>query len=116
MVLASANSFSTLVAVRFFVGKSARYLMFRPWLRPTGLAESTFYPAIQYVIGSWYKGDELAKRACIFHVREIVSRGLCLTLKAFVDCKRHRTHVQWIPADGELASLVLPAYNIPDID
>ncbi|KAI0351771.1 MFS general substrate transporter [Trametes cingulata] len=51
MVLASAKSFETLVVVRFLVG----------------LAESTFYPAIQYVIGSWYKGDELGKRACIFH-------------------------------------------------
>ncbi|KAH8092630.1 MFS general substrate transporter [Cristinia sonorae] len=51
MVLASAKNFNTLIAVRFFVG----------------LAESTFYPAIQYVIGSWYKGDELGKRACIFH-------------------------------------------------
>jgi len=51
MVLASANNFNTLIAIRFFVG----------------LAESTFYPAIQYVIGSWYKGDELAKRSCIFH-------------------------------------------------
>jgi len=40
-----------LIVLRFFVG----------------LAESTFYPAIQYVIGSWYKGDELGKRACIFH-------------------------------------------------
>ncbi len=36
-----------------------------------GLAESTFYPAIQYVIGSWYKGEELAKRACIFHVSSL---------------------------------------------
>ncbi|KAI0787375.1 MFS general substrate transporter [Fomes fomentarius] len=51
MVLASAKNFETLVVVRFFVG----------------LAESTFYPAIQYVIGSWYKGNELGKRACIFH-------------------------------------------------
>lgn len=41
-----------LAAMRFFIG----------------LAESTFYPAIQYVIGSWYKNEELAKRACIFHV------------------------------------------------
>lgn len=56
MVLASANNFSTLVAIRFFVG----------------LAESTFYPAIQYVIGSWYKGDELAKRACIFHTASAI--------------------------------------------
>lgn len=43
----------------------------------TGLAESTFYPAIQYVIGSWYKPDELGKRACIFHVSTLfLSREL----------------------------------------
>ncbi|OTA67289.1 MFS general substrate transporter [Hypoxylon sp. EC38] len=30
-----------------------------------GLAESTYYPGIQYVIG--YRKDELAKRSCIFH-------------------------------------------------
>lgn len=32
-----------------------------------GLAESGFYPGIQYIIGSWYRRDELAKRSCIFH-------------------------------------------------
>ncbi|KAF8852076.1 MFS general substrate transporter [Acephala macrosclerotiorum] len=32
-----------------------------------GLAESAFYPGMQYVIGSWYRKDELAKRSCIFH-------------------------------------------------
>ncbi|THV04492.1 MFS general substrate transporter [Dendrothele bispora CBS 962.96] len=32
-----------------------------------GLAESTFYSGIQYVIGSWYRKDELAKRSCIVH-------------------------------------------------
>lgn len=51
MCLAGSKRFSTLIALRFLVG----------------LAESTFYPAIQYVIGSWYKPDELGKRACIFH-------------------------------------------------
>ncbi|EMD31479.1 hypothetical protein CERSUDRAFT_119703 [Gelatoporia subvermispora B] len=56
MVLATANSFEALVIIRFFVG----------------LAESTFYPAIQYVIGSWYKGDELGKRACIFHTASAI--------------------------------------------
>ncbi|KAI1100163.1 MFS general substrate transporter [Jackrogersella minutella] len=30
-----------------------------------GLAESAFYPGMQYVIG--YRKDELAKRSCIFH-------------------------------------------------
>lgn len=32
-----------------------------------GLAESGFYPGMQYIIGSWYRKDELAKRSCIFH-------------------------------------------------
>ncbi|ETW83499.1 major facilitator superfamily [Heterobasidion irregulare TC 32-1] len=56
LVLASSKSFTTLVVVRFFVG----------------LAESTFYPGMQYVIGSWYKKEELAKRACIFHTSSAV--------------------------------------------
>ncbi|KAK0636627.1 pantothenate transporter liz1 [Bombardia bombarda] len=32
-----------------------------------GLFESSCYPGMQYVIGSWYRKDELARRACIFH-------------------------------------------------
>ncbi|TFK48144.1 MFS general substrate transporter [Heliocybe sulcata] len=56
MVLATSKSFTSLVVIRFFVG----------------LAESSFYPAIQYVIGSWYKGDELGKRACIFHTTSAI--------------------------------------------
>ncbi|KAH9014762.1 MFS general substrate transporter [Lactarius pseudohatsudake] len=56
MCLALSINFSTLCAIRFLVG----------------LAESTFYPAIQYVIGSWYKKEELAKRSCIFHTASAV--------------------------------------------
>ncbi|RMZ78714.1 hypothetical protein DV737_g3756, partial [Chaetothyriales sp. CBS 132003] len=37
-----------------------------------GLAESTFYPGMQYIIGSWYRGDELAKRSCLFHVSSAI--------------------------------------------
>ena len=73
MVLASAKNFETLIVVRFLVGKSICKNMAHITYLLTdllvGLAESTFYPAIQYVIGSWYKGNELGKRACIFHVR-----------------------------------------------
>ncbi|KAF9515950.1 hypothetical protein BS47DRAFT_1293193, partial [Hydnum rufescens UP504] len=32
-----------------------------------GLAESGFYPGMQYIMGSWYRGDELGKRSVIFH-------------------------------------------------
>lgn len=38
-----------------------------------GLAESSFYPGMQYVIGSWYRRDELAKRSCIFHVSSAIA-------------------------------------------
>ncbi|RDW64814.1 hypothetical protein BP6252_10465 [Coleophoma cylindrospora] len=49
--LAAASSSSQVIALRFFIG----------------LAESIFYPAAHYLIGSWYKPSELGKRACIFH-------------------------------------------------
>ena len=77
MILATSNGFSSLVAIRFFVG----------------LAEATFYPAIQYVIGSWYKPEELAKRACLFQVRS-VSRNIPSRF-AYVssDCFCHRPYV-----------------------
>ncbi|KAI0301693.1 MFS general substrate transporter [Multifurca ochricompacta] len=56
MCLATSKNFTQVCALRFLVG----------------LAESTFYPAIQYVIGSWYKKEELAKRSCIFHTASAV--------------------------------------------
>lgn len=45
------NTAEQLYAVRFLVG----------------LAEAGFYPGMQYLIGSWYRRDELAKRSCILH-------------------------------------------------
>jgi ACS family pantothenate transporter-like MFS transporter len=38
-----------------------------------GLAESTFYPGMQYIIGSWYRKEELAKRSCIFHTSAAIA-------------------------------------------
>ncbi|KAK0646728.1 putative MFS transporter Liz1/Seo1 [Cercophora newfieldiana] len=32
-----------------------------------GLAEAGYYPGLQYMIGSWYRKDEIAKRACILN-------------------------------------------------
>ena len=39
----------------------------------SGLAEGSFYPGMQYVIGSWYRKDELAKRSCIFHTSSAIA-------------------------------------------
>ncbi|KAK0702408.1 major facilitator superfamily domain-containing protein [Lasiosphaeris hirsuta] len=50
-LLCKANTPTQFYVLRFFIG----------------LFESTCYPGIQYVIGSWYRKDELAKRSCIFH-------------------------------------------------
>ena len=33
-----------------------------------GLTESIFWPGIHYILGSWYRRDELAKRASIFYM------------------------------------------------
>lgn len=35
-------------------------------------AESTFYPGMQYIVGSWYRKDELAKRSCLFRKEFLV--------------------------------------------
>src|ERR1041385_1228102 len=51
ILLAKCTNKTQLYVLRFFIG----------------LAESTFYPGMQYIIGSWYRKDELAKRSCIFH-------------------------------------------------
>lgn len=51
ILTAKCKTAEQVYAVRFFIG----------------LAESSFYPGMQYVIGSWYRKDELAKRSCIFH-------------------------------------------------
>lgn len=52
ILMAKCNNVTQIYVLRFFIG----------------LAESTFYPGMQYIIGSWYRKDELAKRSCIFHV------------------------------------------------
>lgn len=51
LVMSRADTAGQIYVIRFFVG----------------LAESSFYPGMQYLIGSWYRKDELAKRSCIFH-------------------------------------------------
>ncbi|KAL9111893.1 MAG: hypothetical protein Q9227_003743 [Pyrenula ochraceoflavens] len=51
------SSAKQIYVVRFFVG----------------LFESGFYPGMQYIIGSWYRKDELAKRSCIFHTSSAIA-------------------------------------------
>ena len=55
--LSAATSSNQVIAIRFFVG----------------LAESIFYPAAHFIIGSWYKPSELGKRASIFHASSAIA-------------------------------------------
>lgn len=68
MILSRCNTAEQVYVVRFFVG----------------LAESTFYPGMQYIIGSWYRKDELAKRSCIFHTSGAIATMISGYLMAAV--------------------------------
>ncbi|KAL1967292.1 hypothetical protein VTN77DRAFT_3338 [Rasamsonia byssochlamydoides] len=52
LALSKCNSPYQFYVIRFFVG----------------LAESGYYPGIQYIVGSWYRRDELGKRSCIVQI------------------------------------------------
>lgn len=56
IIMSKCTSAKQIYVLRFFIG----------------LAESGFYPGIQYIIGSWYRKDELAKRSCIFHASSAI--------------------------------------------
>ncbi|KAL2287521.1 hypothetical protein FJTKL_04960 [Diaporthe vaccinii] len=47
-----ANSFAEIAAYRFLVG----------WF------EAAFFPAMHYIFGAWYRGDEIARRGGVFYV------------------------------------------------
>ncbi|THX25235.1 MFS general substrate transporter [Aureobasidium pullulans] len=47
-----AQGYSEIMAYRFLVG----------------LFESAFFPAVHYVLGSWYRGDEINRRGGVFYV------------------------------------------------
>lgn len=68
MCLSRCTSAKQIYALRFLIG----------------LAESTFYPGMQYVIGSWYRKDELAKRSCIFHTSSAIATMISGYLMAAV--------------------------------
>ena len=59
-LLSRATSAKHLYVLRFFIG----------------LAESSFYPGMAYIIGSWYRRDELAKRSGIFFASGILGASV----------------------------------------
>ena len=66
--MAKCSNVQQLYVLRFFIG----------------LAESTFYPGMQYIIGSWYQKGELGKRSCIFHASSAVGSMFSAYLMAAV--------------------------------
>lgn len=73
-----------------------------------GLAESGFYPGMQYIIGSWYRRDELAKRSCIFHTSSSLGQMFSGYLMAAVynlDGKNGFAGWQWLFIVNTIISL-----------
>ncbi|KAH8661600.1 retrograde regulation protein 2 [Tricladium varicosporioides] len=50
------QSYSELMAYRFFVG----------------IFEAAFFPGVHYVLGAWYRGDELGRRGGVFYVGQML--------------------------------------------
>lgn len=50
------QSVGELMAYRFFVG----------------IFEAAFFPGVHYVLGSWYRGDELGRRGGVFYVGQML--------------------------------------------
>jgi MFS family permease len=50
------QSYAEIMAYRFFVG----------------LFEAAFFPGVHFVLGAWYRGDEIGRRAGIFYVGQML--------------------------------------------
>lgn len=64
----TCNSYSTMCAMRFFVG----------------LTEAGFFPGVEYLIGSWYSSDEITKRSTIFALSGVAASMITGYLQAAV--------------------------------
>lgn len=104
--LAAATNSDQVIAIRFFVG----------------LVESIFYPAAHFLIGSWYKPFELAKRACIFHASSAAAGMFSGYLQAAVykglNGRLGKAGWQWLfVMDGVISTPICLAgyFLIPDL-
>ncbi|KAI1500745.1 major facilitator superfamily transporter [Biscogniauxia marginata] len=105
ILLTQCNNATQIYALRFFIG----------------LAESTFYPGMQYIIGSWYRKDELAKRSCLFHamgnVGSIVS-GYLMVAAYTLDGVNGYHGWQWLFFTNAIVSLPIAIsgfFFLPDV-
>ncbi|KAH8809270.1 major facilitator superfamily domain-containing protein [Xylogone sp. PMI_703] len=100
-----ATSAKQLYAIRFFVG----------------LFESALYPGMIYIIGSWYRSDELAKRTCLFQMSSAVGTmfsGYLMAAVYHLDGKGGLKGWQWLfVVDGIISLPVALAgfFLLPDL-
>ncbi|RKU44141.1 hypothetical protein DL546_004832 [Coniochaeta pulveracea] len=105
ILLAKCKTTTQVYVLRFFIG----------------LAESAFYPGMQYIIGSWYRKDELAKRSCIFHASGAIGTMFSGYLMAAVyklDGKNGFKGWQWLFIIDTVISLpvaILGFFFFPDL-
>ncbi|KAI5458315.1 major facilitator superfamily domain-containing protein [Mariannaea sp. PMI_226] len=86
-----------------------------------GLAESSFYPGMQYIIGSWYRKEELAKRSCLWHamgnVGSMVS-GYLMASSYDLDGVQGLHGWQWLFVTNTIVSLPIAIsgfFFLPDV-
>ncbi|OKL61016.1 hypothetical protein UA08_03111 [Talaromyces atroroseus] len=75
-----------------------------------GLAESTYYPGVLYMMGAWYRKDELGKRAVIFNVSSALATmfsGYLMTAVIGLDGRGGLKGWQWLYIMDGVISLPL---------
>lgn len=121
MCLCKCNSATQIYILRFFIGMCSIEASVSSSLTHIGLTESTFYPGMQYIIGSWYRKDELAKRSCIFHVTSAIAgmfSGYLMTGCHNLDGVRGFAGWQWLfIMDGVISLPIAIAgfFMLPDL-
>ncbi|KAL2838973.1 major facilitator superfamily domain-containing protein [Aspergillus pseudoustus] len=104
MAMSRCSTVTQLYVLRFFIG----------------LAESGFYPGMSYLIGSWYRKDEIAKRSGIFNASSAVATmfsGYLMTGMIGLDGKHGFKGWQWLFIMDGVISLpiaVASIFLIPD--
>ncbi|KIW13588.1 hypothetical protein PV08_08777 [Exophiala spinifera] len=104
MCLSRITNYQQLYALRFFIG----------------LTESGFYPGIEYMLGSWYRRDELAKRAGIFNITGSIATmfsGYLMSAVIGLDGRGGLRGWQWLYIMDGVISLPIAAasfFVLPD--
>ncbi|EXJ79130.1 hypothetical protein A1O3_08631 [Capronia epimyces CBS 606.96] len=98
-LLTRANSYGEVAAYRFLVG----------------FAEGAFFPSIHYVFGSWYRPDEIARRAGLFYVSAAIgtfSTGfLAARIYADLDGAMGRAGWRWMFLVGGVVCLPVAIFG-----